>query len=275
MGHGHNKTTKKQKGWNVKESTYKSDSDPKERVSFDPAAFDRFLRQQGVDVCVYRSAFCPRVKSVDGAEHDIECPLCRGVGFIDVDPLNTMAAIQSQTLQHLENVEGFADGNHISVTFPIGVELSYFTLVEIKQFTDIFYERVMRNGNSLDGVDRLANNAKNVNFLIDYNGKQYTQDADFSLTVNGDIKWKPGRAPADFTVYTIHYEIPVRFRAIQAMHVNRFAQVKKITDQQVELIKMPEQWILAKEYLIARVDKKGNRINQGPYDNHTIVTDND
>lgn len=269
--YGHNRSKKGTPGWNSVDSTTVANTNPMERVSLNPEKFDILLSQQGVEVCVYRSAFCPRVKSVDGAEHDIDCPVCKGTDMIDLYPLTTKCFIQSQTFQHINGADGFSDGNHVTATFPIGIELSYFTLVELKNFTDIYYERIMRAPNTSEDVLQYC--ARNVNFLIDYSGKQYNFGSDFTISPSGNIKWATGKAPADYTVYSIHYEIPVRFRAIQALHVNRFAQVKKITDIDAELLKMPEQWILAKEFLVARSNKRGQRLRKGPFDNHTIVED--
>lgn len=187
MSYGHNKTTKKRKGWNVKESKLREQPNNFERVDLKPEAFDRLIQQKGVQAKVYRTTYCPKVKSVDGAEHEIDCNLCNGSGFIDVDPICVPVFIQSQELDKLPNIEGFVDGNTILITFPIGVEMQYFTRIELEDFTDIFPQRVLRAPGVL--VDVLKYPACRVNVVIDYNGKRYYQDQDFAIDQNGNIKW--------------------------------------------------------------------------------------
>ena len=69
--YGHNKKTKGTKGWNVKEAKLIPDTDPKGRVDLRVDDFDRLLEQKGVNLKVYRTGYCPNVKSVDGGEHEI------------------------------------------------------------------------------------------------------------------------------------------------------------------------------------------------------------
>ena len=268
--HGHNKATQKKQGWNVKESTLEADANSRERVDLNPDAFTKLILQKGVNVKVYRTSYCPNVKSVDGAEHEIDCPICNGSGWLDRQPLRTKVFVQSQDLEKMPHLEGFVDGNHVAMTFPIGIELQYFTLIELEDFTEIFIQRVLRTEGS--DTDILKYNACRVNFLVDADNVEYFQDSDFTIDPNGDIKWlATGSKPADNVVYSIHYEAPIQYRAVRAMHVNRFSQSKVGAD--VELLKLPEQWLVVKEFLVRRKDQDGEDLNQGPYDNHTIVED--
>lgn len=267
--HGHNKGKKgTTQGWNSIDSKIKPDTAPMNRISLNPADFTALVEQHGVNVKVYRSGFCPRVKSVDGNEHDINCPICNGSGFVDLYPLCTKAFIQSQDLEKRQSTEGLIDGNHVSATFHIGVELQYFTRVDLMDYTDLYMETIMRKKGSL--VDAPRYKACRVNFCVDYNGKEYFQDSDFTLDINGNIKWGT-RRPADGMVYSINYETPTQFRATRALHVNRFAQAK--SGPKVEFIKMNEQWILSKEYLVRRKDRQGEDIKLGPYDDHEEIED--
>jgi hypothetical protein len=185
--YGHNKTTKRQQGWDVKDSKVRNEINSRERVDLNPEAFDRLIQQKGVVAKVFRTLYCPNVKSVDGAEHEIDCTFCNGSGFLDVDPICVSVFIQSQELDKLPNIEGFVDGNTILVTFPIGVEIQYFTKIELHDFTDVFPQRVLRKPNSL--IDVLKYPACRVNVLIDRNNDRYYQEMDFTLDGNGNVKW--------------------------------------------------------------------------------------
>jgi hypothetical protein len=254
-----NDNTKKIIGWNIKELVELPDLDPVERVDLNPEAFDRLLKQKGIRVKVYRSMFCPNVKSIDGGEHNIDCEMCMGSGYIDMRPIETLAFIQNQTTEGMQQPEGWYDSNSVYMSFPRGIELQYFTLVEICDFTDIFYQRVVR---TIGQIDRLKYRAQRVNVLLDQNGVEYFQGTDFKLNDVGDIVWKSGKGPAEDVIYSVHYEYPPRFRAITAMKVNRFTQYKQ--EGQIQHIKMPEHWMLSKEYLVLRRDKDGNEIIENP-----------
>ncbi len=189
--YGHNQTTKRKPGWDVKESVTRPETNSRERVDVRPEAFDRLINQKGVMARIYRTLYCPNVKSVDGAEHEIDCTLCNGSGFIDVDPICCHVYIQTQDLHELPNIEGFLDGNTISVTFPAGVEVQYFTKIELHDFTDVFPQRVLRKRGTL--VDILKYPACRVNVLLDRNNVRYHQGIDFILDANGNVKWlSPG-----------------------------------------------------------------------------------
>ncbi len=266
--YGHNKTTKQKEGWNVRESVVKPETASRERVDLSPEAFDRLIEQKGIEVKIYRSMYCPKVKSVDGAEHEFDCTLCNGSGFIDLDPICVKAFIQNQGLETLAHVEGFVQGNTVALSFPIGVEIQYFTKIELVNQPDIYFHRILRKVGS--EVDILKYRAKRVNVLVDFNNIRYFQDQDFKIDQNGNIDWTGGaRKPADNVIYTIHFEIAVQYRAVTAMHANRFTQSK--VPGGIEFIKMPEQWMCVKEYLVKRVDQNGNETPQGPFDAHSIV----
>jgi len=265
-----NDNTKKVQGWNVKELIELEDLASRERVDLDPEKFNKLLKQKGIRVKVYRTMYCPNVKSIDGAEHEADCDMCMGSGYIDLRPIGTLAFLQNQNSESTQLPEGWHDGNSVYMTFPRGIELQYFTLVELVDFTDIFFQRISRsNGN----IDRLKYNCQRVNVLLDQDGKEYFQGNDFKLSEMGDIVWKDGRGPAPETIYSVHYEYPPRFRATTAMHVNRFSQFKK--EGKVQHIKFQEQWMLTKEFLVLRRDKDGHELLPNAIPNYSEETPED
>jgi hypothetical protein len=268
--YGHNKKTKKAKAWDVRDPKLKNDTDAQQRVDLRVEDFDRMIEQKGVNVRVYRTSYCPNVKSVDGAEHEIDCQLCNGSGFIDRNPVSVKAFIQNQEMERMMDASAQHDGNSVLMTFPIGVELQYFTLIELCDFTDIYFQRVMRH--PTNNVDIIKYRACRVNMVIDQNNVEYFQDQDFKIDPNGNILWLV-RKPAANVIYTIHYEKHSQFRATRAMHVNRYTQYKAPGEPKVEHIKMMEQWLCTKEFLLRRKDINTNQdLEQGPFDNHTNTT---
>jgi len=269
--YGHNKKTKKKKAWDVKEGKMHDDTDPKGRVDLRAPDFDVLVEQKGVNLKVYRTMYCPNVKSVDAAEHEIDCPLCNGSGWIDRNHICVKGFIQNQDMERmLDNAAGQHDGNSVLISFPIGVELQYFTRIELVDFTEIYFQRVMRKAGS--NTDVLKYKACRVNMIIDKNNVEYFQDQDFKIDPNGNIQWLL-RKPADEVIYSIHYECHIQYRATRAMHVARFTQYKAPGNPKVEHIKMNEQWLCTKEFLLRRKDiNSGNDLEQQPLDNHENTT---
>jgi hypothetical protein len=267
-----NATTGKAEGWNVKDGVIRKETDPRGRVDLNPKDFDTLIRQKGVNIKVFRSFYCPNVKSVDGAEHEIDCPLCNGSGFMDVDCIECKAFISNQENERLMSQGGDHDGNTVYMSFPIGIELQYFTRVELVDFTEIYYQRVLRKPGT--NTDVLKYRACRVNVVVDKNNVQYYQQTDFDMDQNGNIIWltKTGaRKPADNVIYSIHYETHIQFRAVKAMHVVRFSQYKTVKG--IEFVKFPEQWMMTKEFLLRRRDINTNQdLVEGPFDNHTNTT---
>lgn len=225
----------------------------KARVKLNPIQFDQMIKQQGVRVKVYRSVLCPRVKSIDGAEHDITCPLCRSNQFIDTSPIDTMAFISSQTLEKPMQPEGYVDHASAKATFLQGISLQYFALIEVPDFQDTFYERVKRSRGPLDV---LKYKALQVNLIVDEDGQKYYSGNDFNLDQDGNVRWIVSKGPDAAKIYSIHYTITLQFRAVHAMHVNRFAQT--VAGNSITFSKMQEEWGIEKVYLADRKDYAGN-----------------
>jgi hypothetical protein len=259
MAESHNKTTKKIRGWNVVEPTVYQDDSGQARVNLRPDDFDALIKQQGIFLNVYRSVYCPNVKSIDGGEHNFDCPMCNGSGILDKYPITVRGVIQSQNNVKSLQMNGYQDDNEVLISIPTGIEIQYFTLIELKDFTDIYFQRVAR---SQGLIDNLKYKAKRVNMLIDQNGIEYDEGIDFNLTQDGQVQWKQNKGPDSEVIYSIHYEALVQFRATKAIHVNRFTQAK--ADNGIAHMKMSEQWMCTKEFLVRNKDVNGNDMIQNP-----------
>jgi len=292
--------------------------------------------QQGVRVRVYKTLWCPNRKSIDGVEHEIDCKLCKGTSFIDIDCKESYAHIQSQTKEQLINPENTGYNKEEGVafaTFISDIELSYYSKIELMDYTHQIKELVQKQvGGSLltsftptsytastgvvvvpdtvdtylirvndvfidgngarfpilgsftyeDGsksfkiaknktvsllaganvsrsnIDRLQHKAFSVDVLIDEDGKRYTQDADFEVDRNGDIRWLTANKPADKSIYTILYNTFVAYRAIRAMHSNRYGTDNtKVAN--AETIEYPQQWVIKLLILFKKSDSENGQ----------------
>ena len=247
--YGTNQTTKNSKGWNntspIPEKV-KRDHIVAASKSFSLIRLDKFIRTKGMSVTVYRTSYCPKTKSVDAAEHEIACDLCNGSGYIDRYPIK-MKALISSVSKHVAKLDvGYAEQNAVHCTFPIGILLNYFTKVELDDFVEIQTERFKRSSGT---TDVLRYYAKRIHSLIAYNGKEYLQDLHFTINSDGNILWK-GSSPEEGTVMSVSYEAKVQFRASVGLKVNRYVQVRRAG--KIESVKLPEKWLLQKEFLLRK-----------------------
>ena len=210
------------------------------------------LYNQGVRIKVYKTLFCPNVKSIDGAEHEIDCSLCRGTGFIDVDPIDTFAFIQGQSREYLINPENIGTQWEEGValaSFIGGIDLTYYTRIELMDYTYLYVQLVQRQPST--NVDRLKFSAHSVNKVIDQDGVEYFYGTDFNLDRNGDVEWLivgAAKKPTDKYTYSIHYNTLVSYRALRALHCERYGTEGKKRDY-LEAVQYPQQWLIKRLYL--------------------------
>jgi len=302
---------------------------------------DTFLFQQGIRVKVYKTLWCPNRKSIDGAEHQITCPLCKGTEFIDLDPIDTFAGLQSQTQEQLINPDDLGYNwkeQTVLATFSSGIELSYYTKVELTDYTNVHKELVQRQpgdieviasftptsytastgflvvpdsvdvnqivigdifvdstgarfvirGNIIntegsksftirknqtvstaigatirrEDIDRLQFKAFCIDITIDEDGERYYEGKDLEIDRNGDIRWLSStgaRKPADKKIYSIHYNTTVAYRAIRAIHSNRFGTESEKTAK-AKVAEYPQQWVLKKLFLFKKEDSESGQL---------------
>jgi len=301
---------------------------------------DTFIFQQGVRVKVYKTLWCPNRKSIDGAEHNISCPICLGTEFVDLDPIDTFAGIQSQTQEQLISPDDLGyqwKEQTVLATFSSGVELSYYTKVELTDYTNVHKELVQRQPGDIEviasftpvsytastgliivpdtvdlntvvigdvfvdstssrfvirgdidnttgsksftirknqtvstaigatirreDIDRLQFKAFCVDIIVDEDGLRYYESKDFEVDRNGDIHWLSGgaaRKPADKKIYSIHYNTTVAYRAIRAIHSNRYG-TESAKSNKIKVVEYPQQWVLKKLFLFKKEDSESGQ----------------
>ena len=229
------------------------------RPAIDVKAMNTLIYNLGVKCRVYKTVPCPNVKSIDGAEHQINCPLCNGKGLYDSDEyIESTVGFLSQDRSKEFNKEQLGatwEEGTAHATFIAGVNLIYYTKVELPDFAKPFYQLVQRQEGS---IDRLRYRAHKINYIVDKNGVNYIIDTDYEVE-DGWVKWI-GNKPAKGVIYSIHYDAIVTLRAMRAMHAGRWSNdsVKKDYSQNVEY---PEQWLLKLDYLVIHEDDTGKKLD--------------
>ncbi len=232
---------------------------------------DELIRDLGVRVKLYKSTVCPNVQSLESLDHDLNCTVCRN-NMIDFDPLFTTALFQQQDFHEMFKVQGTFHVDEVLVSFLSGETLQRYTRVDLLDFKEDFFELVQRQEFATTDTDLLKYAACEVLglFVIRSDARvEFHQGADFTVDINGSIKWITTNRPIDKEIYSIYYRYHPIYRAIKAVHRDRFSQrnvrVDKIkapkqTIDNNTYVKLPETWVLKRDYLIKRVDKNGNII---------------
>ena len=204
-------------------------------------------------------------------DHDLNCTVCDN-NMIDFDCEETIALFQQQDYHEMFQVQGTFHVDEVVVSFLSGKTLQLFTRVELLDFQEDFFELVQRQDFATTAIDVLKYKACQVVglFTVAANVRtEYHEGADFTLDQNGSIKWVGTHRPADRQVYSIYYRYHPVYRAIKAVHRDRFSQYNlrpdaieapKKTVGQNTYVKMPETWVLKRDYLIRRKKKDGTVI---------------
>ena len=232
---------------------------------------DQLILDLGVRVRLYHSTVCPNVKSLETLDHNLNCPICNN-NMLDFDPIETIAMFQQQDFHEMFRVQGTFDIDEVLVSFLSGQTLQTFTKLELLDFKEDFFELIQRQIFADSDTDLLKYKACEVLgvFIVRNNVKiEFHYGADFLIDVNGSIKWLSTNKPLDKEVYSIYYRYHPVYRAIKAVHRDRFSQYnlrpgdinapKKRVGENT-YVKLPETWILKKDYLLERRDRNGNLI---------------
>lgn len=229
---------------------------------------DQLVEDLGVRVRVWKSTTCPNMTSIESMDHDPNCAVCSN-NMIDFDCFETIAMFQQQSLNEQFKVQGTFSIDEVLVTFKAGVSIQTFAKVEILDFEEEFYELIQRQEGS--DTDRLKYPACKVTaaFVI-RNGQKvrFHFGVDFDLDLNGSIVWKGSHKPDDREIYSVYYFYHPVYRVTKAVHRDRFSQfnnLRELNNSNVApsairtvngrtFVKLPEEWILRRDYLMDRKD---------------------
>lgn len=219
----------------------------------------------GVRVKLYKSAICPNMKSLESMDHNVNCEVCNN-NMIDFDPKLTIAMFQQQDYQEMFKVQGTFHVDEVIATFISGETLQLYTRVELLDFPEDFIELIQRQEFATTDTDLLKYKAcKIVGCFVVRSGalKRFHEGADFILDKNGSIKWLSSNRPNDKEIYSLYYKYLPVYRAIKAVHRDRFSQYNNRPDKiaapkkQIDgktYVKLPETWVLKRDYLLERRD---------------------
>lgn len=227
------------------------------------------IKDLGVRIRVWRSTVCPNMKSIESMDHDVNCTICNN-NMIDFGCFESVGLIQQQDLVEQFKLTGTFSMDEALMSFLSEVTLHIFAKIQILDFTEDFFELIQRQDTPMSGpaTDRLkyaACEILGVFTVVNDVKTEYYEGVDFKIDQNGDIQWVGAHKPADRQIYSIYYKHHPVFRAVRAMHRNRWSQynvragqldpaIPKKTVGDRTYVKLPDAWILKRDYLIERRD---------------------
>ena len=176
-----------------------SDASPS---GFNPQDFINLINTYGMPVLWEKAMLCPsRINSPSPATHDPNCKLCKGDGYLYIDPQPTKMSLQGATLEQTFFIQGRFDAGVTTITsFPTD-RISYWDKVTMTTSQIRYTDLVTRHKNSL--IDPLRYPMLDVLHIQD-SKKGYDIGRDFRL-VDNQIVWTKNDSarPRDGVAYSI------------------------------------------------------------------------
>lgn len=237
---------------------------------------DQLVKDLGVRIKLFKSTIVPDVQSLESMDQDLNSKVGEN-NFLDFDCFETVALFQQQNLMKQFDIQGTFHIDEVLVTFLSGQTLAPGAKIELLDFEEDFYELVQRQeGQDFDVLKYPACDILAVFTSTSTTTERFYKGADFQVDQNGNIEWTGIHKPTDRQVYTIYYKYHPVYRALKAVHRDRFSQYNnrpgeiKAPKQQPgdgnTYVKMPETWVIKRDYLIRRRDLDGNILENTYYD---------
>lgn len=229
------------------------------RVDLKLKEFQDLIEDQGCRVRITPALVCPRRtgKQNEDADHDLNCPYCKGALIVDVPQMavETWAFIQGIQFDKSFAPQGVYDVKDAQITCRAENRIWYWFKIEVIDFGSLFNQLVLRSSSAVDTLRYPAIEAWDGNFyqLMDGNGQFYTRRTDENpggdYTVSGDqLTWVGARRPEQGKVYSMIYPMLPTFRVLELIHANRY-YYDGFKKPRKEPVQFPQQAQIRWDYL--------------------------
>ena len=236
-----------------------------ETVDFDRDGFTRFIADKGYEVTWEKAILCPNVpgNGLAPRDHALNCQICdNGLGFLYVDPIDTMMLMQGIKLNQSFYAYGRWDMGNMLVTAMPEYNITYWDRLTLCNGTSRFNERVVRNLNST--TDKLKYVPLSVDYLAWVNRSgvltKFNSDVDFTISVDGAIEWYGSNQPDAGSFYAISYKFRPRYVVMDLVHHHRDSTVDGVH------FEFPVQAVAKMDFLIRDESKDQQQItDESPF----------
>lgn len=193
---------------------------------------------------------CPR-RVEDADNHDINCSLCEGTGFLYVDPIETKAIVSSISLHQMYQSFGRFDAGMAQISLPSGLKPSWWDRITLVEATVRYNEPVLRDATSLCklryDITAPLDAETGVLTIVDSNGSVY--DATTYTVPNGKLVWVDGAGPAEGTYYTVSYFVKPRYVILDLTHQVRLFSTDRTGSEAQPKSEFPVQCVGKLEFI--------------------------
>lgn len=211
------------------------------RVDLQPAMFEKMIADHGYKVTWEKNIPCPN-RLEDIHEHDVNCTVCNGLGFLYYDTQNTEMAMVSISLREIFMQAGKFLPGMVMVTSHAKDKIARWDRLTLQESQLRYSEPIRRSDKG--SFDRTKYEIVSVLTIRD-SLRTYTEDVDFEVETHG-ITWIPGNVPTKF--YSISYMYRPVYVVLDLLHAIRDQHVlTEGTDQNRQL---PIQAVAQLEFLI-------------------------
>lgn len=226
---------------------------------------DQLVRDLGVRIRLYKSTLIPNMNSLESMDQDLNDTVSDN-NMIDFDCIETIALFQQQSLMEQFQIQGTFHIDEVLVTFLSGITLAPFSKIELLDFEEDFYELVEKQSGNTDYLKYKACRVLGI-FTYDKLTKtteRFYQGTDFTLDTEGNVLWTGVHRPTEGKIFSIYYKYHPVYRAMKAVHRDRFSQFnnKQVTvnapKKEVNgttFVKLPETWVIKRDYLLNKRKK--------------------
>ena len=225
-------------------------------------SFDQLVNQRGIRF-IHRLAIpCMNINDLDQNTHDPKCVVCDGSGIYYYREKEIYGLFYSNSLQKMFEHHGvwevgsavctlpteYADGTQAEFNTYDQLMIPDFTvrMYELKEFVpNISLTQQVRY--PIQKIDFIASAANNV-------VKEYVLGVDYTLTVDGKIKWVSGKQPSYNNtiergdVYVVSYFANPVYTVLQHMRELRITQEMDASGNKVAK-RLSQQIIVRRDYL--------------------------
>ena len=231
--------------------------------------FEELLKNRGLRFIHRRATPCPNLATLNDRGHDPNCNLCQD-GFLHYGDREITGVFYGDTLEKLYEIQGEWEIGQAIITFPAEydtgeqADFNTFDQLEIPDFTMRLWE-LKEFKVSADGEQRLRYPVINTDFVATIDRAtdtlvEFEEGVDFEVTVDGNIKWLPGKEPSveidpdtgdqQGQIITYSYFSKPRFTVQHLMHELRASQeFDEATGEKVAR-RLPQQVLVRKDFIV-------------------------
>lgn len=174
-------------------------------LAFNVDGFVRMIKDRGLPVRWEKAMLCGnRVSSPQPGDHDPNCDVCDGSGYLYIQPRETQMLVQGATLEQTFFIQGKFDSGVATITSLPEDKISYWDRVTLTKSTVRYTELVRRREDTF--VDRLRYETLDV-LHVQHKKKTFIPVRDFRVEGDTLIWTKNDKVrPKDGEFYSILIE---------------------------------------------------------------------